>query len=179
MGRPFTWKILRFETLLMSDIWNLASGAGCHTGIQPVLFICFFMVFLFAGSTALYQSTILYQNSLWFTARRHEHQQPGEYNHRARTRVTRAANSFLQAVNTIITQRSPLGLAVAHFGNGGSSDSWWLRTLQGSAAWDLMPARASSLTTKSVSFSRQNALLLCTNVKLNLILFESMKLRWN
>lgn len=142
---------------------TLAPGAG-DTGIQPVLFICSFMVFSFADSAA----------SLWVTAQGHEHQLLRGYNHRARTGATRAANSFLQAVKRVVAPRHPSGLAVVHFGNGG--DPWRLQTLQGSAAWDLMPARASSLTTKSVSFSRQNALLLYTNVKPNLILFESMKL---
>lgn len=60
-----------------------------------------------------------------------------------------------------------------------SGDFGWLWTLQGSSGWDLMPAWAPSLATKLVSFFRQNAFLLDSNVKPNLILPESVQLQWN
>lgn len=98
VGRSSTRKILWFKTSLVSDARNLV--------VTPA-FTCFFMGFLFAGSTDLLVHCLEARARLL-----------GGPNPRTGSRATRAAHSCLHAVYTLIAPRSPLGLAVARCGNG-------------------------------------------------------------
>lgn len=137
------------------DVSRLKPGTGCHPGIHPS----------FHGFLVCWQPCIslVHCTDAWAPV-------TGRTEPRSQNRIFRAAHTF-------IATRSPPGHAV--FGHEGSHGSWWLRTLQNWAAWDKMPVRASPHTAKSVSSSRQNVLLLYTNIKPNFILFESTYLHGN